>query len=294
MLLSVAKTKATKPAKPAAKPAKPAKPVQTTPQMATKLQKAANANKLDEVRALLDRGVDPNVLAKDTSTLAWAVYKGHEPVVKLLLERGADPNLGKSYPAAGCAMHAAAHEARVELLALLLEHGGDPNAPGQYGVRPLQKALETMRIKRSELMPKKPPRERYVAVVRALLAAGARPELEDERGTSAWISAARTDDVEVFDLIVATDPARLQRDGKTLMNEVAFFGSKLVDVLVERGIPADVQALQRAIIRGNPRAIERLLAHGVDPTAEREGKSSLALAEEHGDEEVLAALGKQR
>jgi len=279
--------------KPGAKKSATKKPVaKSSPAMCGKLKDAAKKGDVEEVRTLLDRGVDPNVLVKDTSTLALAVYWDRMDVVMLLLERGADPNLGTSFPCAGCAMHSAASEARLEMLPLLLERGGDPNARGQNGGRPLQTALKSMRLTRGEWGLKKPPHERFVGIIKALLAAGARPELEDDRGESAWNEAARTDDGAVFALIAETNPALVRSLGKKLLAEVAAHGAKLIDVLVAHGVPADQHALGIAIMRDNAAAIERLLANGVDPDEKVDGKTALERAREEGSEEAVRVLSR--
>ena len=252
-----------------------------------KLHDAVVGNRIDEARTLLDRGVDPNQLVKDSSVLAWAVYKGFEPIVKLLLERGANPNLGTSYPCAGGAMHAVASKqeksafrtppsssSRARMLAMLLEHGGDPNAAGQHDGRPLATAVAC----------------KDVAMVRALLAAGARPELEDRGGKSAWDAAIRIDDPEIFELIAATDPARVTRDGKRLLHDAAWYGAKLIDLLVERGVPVDTEALHIAVVRDNAKAVAGLLARGADPQAKIEGKAALDVAKQHGSTKAARLL----
>ncbi len=262
--------------------------------MSGKLQKAVKSNRIDEVRALLDRGVDPNDLIAGSSVLALAVYWGYEPIVELLLERGANPNLGTSFPSAGGAMHAAASQARISMLPKLLEGGGDPNAPGQDDRRPLASAIDGLRPPANDWGPKRASRKTQVAMIRALLEAGARPELEDRHGASAWTAAIRTDDPEIFDLIAATDPSRVKRDGKKLLRDAAWHGSKLIDVLVERGVPADRDALDVAIVRDNAKAIERLLAHGVDPNAKVGGKTAFDVAKESGSAKAARALRRTR
>src|SRR5262245_38881912 len=57
-----------------------------------RLRQASAAGRLDEVRALLDAGVDLNAdfgAPRGWSPLMEAAYNGHLPVVKLLVERGA-------------------------------------------------------------------------------------------------------------------------------------------------------------------------------------------------------------
>lgn len=54
----------------------------------------ASSGNLDEVKKLLDNGIDPNSQdGRGWSPLMWAAAEGHLHVVELLLEHGADPNI---------------------------------------------------------------------------------------------------------------------------------------------------------------------------------------------------------
>ncbi len=139
-------------------------------------------------------------------------------------------------------------------------------------------------------VPTKPPRAAYLATIRALLAAGARPELPDERGHDAWEEAAKSDDLEIFELIAATDPDRAARDGERLLAAAVWRGSSLIDVLVERGAPVTPGVLHAAITRDNPKAVERLLALGADPHAVLEGKSVLEWVKDTASRKILQLL----
>jgi ankyrin repeat protein len=160
------------------------KPLANDSRSARRLKDAACHNKVDEVKQLLARGVDPNFVNDGQTALAWAAYHRHLAVVKELLAHGADPNAGNSYPAAGSAVHAAAAKGTAEILQLLLAAGGDPNGAGQNGTLPLHVAAE----------------KGNVAAVSCLLSHGADP-LRTCGGDTAMHSAARGGVVEIIDLL---------------------------------------------------------------------------------------------
>jgi len=75
-----------------------------------------------------------NVNARRRQALLDAVSIGSAPLVRALLERGADPNLGT-----GQALRKAAFLDELEILRLLLDHGADPNL--QHGESALETAI---------------------------------------------------------------------------------------------------------------------------------------------------------
>lgn len=100
---------------------------------------AIDAGHLEEVRALLDAGADPNsfTLADEGDPMSRlpALYRaaitGNAAMVRLLLERGAGPNDGESI------YHAAELDHR-EVLEALLAGGADPSGPhSHWGNTPL-------------------------------------------------------------------------------------------------------------------------------------------------------------
>ena len=94
--------------------------------------------RLDEVRAWLDAGGDPNAVeyhivgnGVQLNILSRASISGATAVARLLLERGADPNKGNGSDGAwGTALHWGAGNrwATPELIEALVAHGGDVNA----------------------------------------------------------------------------------------------------------------------------------------------------------------------
>jgi ankyrin repeat protein len=118
---------------------------------------AAAFGRLDRLRELLDE--DPsraNAFNSDDGfqPLGLACFFGHVDAARLLLERGADPNtLARNEHIQTNALHAAAASenkdpaVRYELCRLLLEHGADPNArQGGGGGR----AIDTAELIRDE------------------------------------------------------------------------------------------------------------------------------------------------
>lgn len=136
------------------------------------LHKAALLGQLDEVRALIDGGVSPNVSdAQQRTPMMWAAFNGHEPIVVFLLEQGADSTRidekGRTalmYAAAGpnyklvdllarqegaridlqdrddgfTALMFAASQGQAKVVEVLLGHGADPtirNGNGESAVQ---------------------------------------------------------------------------------------------------------------------------------------------------------------
>jgi beta-lactamase regulating signal transducer with metallopeptidase domain len=88
------------------------------------LVEAADEGDLDDVRELLDRGVNVNAAVDgDGTPLIAAARGGHVDIVRLLLDRGADVNL--PVPGDGAPLLMAAREGHVEIVRLLLDRGAD-------------------------------------------------------------------------------------------------------------------------------------------------------------------------
>ncbi|HEX7028187.1 MAG TPA: ankyrin repeat domain-containing protein [Gammaproteobacteria bacterium] len=101
------------------------------------MKEAARKGDMTEVKALLDKGINPNGYSfKETPTeeiyfsqltnrpIHEASEQGHFQLVRLLLEYGADPN----WCCCSCvtALHIAIKGGHVEIARLLLENGADP------------------------------------------------------------------------------------------------------------------------------------------------------------------------
>jgi ankyrin repeat protein len=111
---------------------------------------AAAFGRSERLRELLD--AEPrkaNAFGKDGfQPLGLACFFGHPEAARLLLERGADPNtLARNEHIQTAALHAAAAadatpETRLALCELLLEYGADPNLRQGSGFRPIDAARQ--------------------------------------------------------------------------------------------------------------------------------------------------------
>ncbi len=99
------------------------------------LQEAYNGN-LPEVKAMLEKGADPNMSAPNGKTaLMAACHSGHRKVAELLLEKGADPNLQS--PAGKTALMVAIEAKRLGMAELLLKQGAKVDAKEKDGATAL-------------------------------------------------------------------------------------------------------------------------------------------------------------
>ncbi|NXJ66558.1 CDN2B inhibitor, partial [Rostratula benghalensis] len=93
----------------------------------------------EEVRRLLNTGVDPNVINSFGRTPLQVMMLGSPRVVELLLQRGADPN--RRDPRTGCfPVHDAARAGFLETLAALHRAGARLDLPDGRGRLPLDVA----------------------------------------------------------------------------------------------------------------------------------------------------------
>ncbi|MFA6315910.1 MAG: ankyrin repeat domain-containing protein [Elusimicrobiota bacterium] len=102
------------------------------------LPRAARVGSLDQVRALLDKGGDPNKVSScpanvvdelppspKGTAIECALMERRSEIATLLVERGADPNQGRYPP-----LLAAAFQGHVKLVKLMLDKGADVNIRG--------------------------------------------------------------------------------------------------------------------------------------------------------------------
>lgn len=106
------------------------------------LQTAIQDGQLDEVRTLIEAGVDVNQpLADGTPPLHAAVIHHHENIIAVLLQAGA--NVNSTDPTTHATpLHLAALYGRQEIAALLIQKGANINAPMQFGITPLLVAAQ--------------------------------------------------------------------------------------------------------------------------------------------------------
>lgn len=110
----------------------------------TALHLAVFGKQEEAARVLLDRGADPNALAKATIArvppLGTAAFVRSVPLARLLLDYGADVN-GRG-EGGFTALHSAAQNDDEPLVRLLLERGADPGIASARGHRPADLAVD--------------------------------------------------------------------------------------------------------------------------------------------------------
>ncbi len=93
---------------------------------------AAKEGKLDEVKSLLEEGVDIDCYdAYACTALFWAAANNHINNVELLIDKGAYIDAGAGI--GGTPLGRAAYEGHVEVVELLIEHGANVNAKDGTG-----------------------------------------------------------------------------------------------------------------------------------------------------------------
>jgi ankyrin repeat protein len=176
----------------------------------TALHLAALADRTPDrrtIRALIRRGADPNAVREDGSTpLHVAAGFGPEASLRALLEGGADPR--RRSHRGDTPLHAAATpqpdrtpEDCRRIIEQLVARGADPNATNSYGMAPLHQAALFG----------------HVAVIQALLEAGARVDLEGpERATALSLAATMGHAPAVAALLArGADPGHRDGAGRT-------------------------------------------------------------------------------
>ena len=101
-----------------------------------RLYNAVRESNLENVKNLLDSGVNPNIENMEGKTpLYWAAYTKNDKILKLLLAKGAEPNIedneGKT------PLYWAAFTGNSEVTKILLQYGANPNKPDKKGNTPL-------------------------------------------------------------------------------------------------------------------------------------------------------------
>jgi ankyrin repeat protein len=234
------------------------------------------------VRMLLSKGADVNARTTDGETALMLAFRERNDVstevVRELVEHGADVsaenNLGVSvlWFAVGHMGH------RPEVVEYLLSHGANPNA---HGV--LVAAVDS---------------DRQRAVVQALLAKGADPNVKDEKGRTALSLAAwRAYDTAKMLLAAGAGPCE-RRDREGLLVSAAKVGAtRAVEALLDEHVDVNAMsdhgqsALMAAAEEGHEDTVRLLLARGAAVNARLpQGPTALMAAIQAGHLAIVQAL----
>jgi len=232
---------------------------------------------------LLAAGEDVDVGAQGggdgVTALMIAVLRGKNAVVKQLLAAGADVNRTEMSNER-TALHYAAQKGHTDIVTLLLKAGANTTAVDLLGHSPINLARRTNRgevvtiiqdfvQKRLDAELLHAAKRRKGERLRQLLTAGASPNSEDSRGTTALIWAANRGFLDgVSELLKKGAQVNAKnKQGSTALTEAALSGSSaVVRVLLDNNADPMVvvasdgsTALHRAARRGIPEVVQELL-----------------------------------
>jgi uncharacterized protein len=188
---------------------------------AAALAEAAAAGDSARIRELVQAGADPNARGdKGVNLLQWALLNRSKRGLAGLLAAGADAGAPESSGAT--VMHYAAMANDPDYLEVLLRHRADPNTPnGVTGDTPLMSALMGGRE----------------VQFRALLDAGAKPDLADRFGNTSLHVAAKINAFHrVLELLQAgADPAVRNRQDRTFQGYLYVTPERILSEDARRG-----------------------------------------------------------
>jgi ankyrin repeat protein len=177
---------------------------------------------LNVIDTLLKNGADPNKNYEEFkggpkfNCLHYAATYKRGKALHLLLENGADPN-APSEPQNEYPLHIAAYEADHEMCSTLIKYGANLDTTSKYGYTPLH-----MVVLASE---SGGPRGKFIDTIKALLNAGADPDIKTQRPNDDQCTALMLcAKYPLNDIVTETllehgaNPLLKNRSGKTAMD----------------------------------------------------------------------------
>ena len=230
---------------------------------------AVKSGRIDAVRALLAKRVDPNAPEADgTTALHWAAHHDSLAAADLLIKAGANVRAANRYGATP--LYLACINGSAAMIERLLAAGADPNAAMPEGDTALMTAARTGNV----------------AAVRALLTRGAHVNAQESwKGQTALMWAAAGNNAAAIDALVE---AGADIHARTRYRTVPLFQTGGFGRRAERNSDvtrqAGFQALHFAVRAGADDAVKALLKAGAtvrDTTGDGTGVLVMAIASTH-------------
>jgi ankyrin repeat protein len=261
---------------------------------------AALYSDVSTMRALLDRGANPNLADKaGTTALIWAIS---DPVkVRLLIERGANVNAVASLTGRTPLLVAAGRPGSAPIIRLLLERGADPKARDKKGETTLTRAAfsgdpEILRLLAGRGVDVNERVEidkdfhltalmiaafqQHTKLMEMLLARGADSKFHNSLGFSALNTGTSFHDFTPFRMLIAKggDPQQRSISGQDLL---------MVAAASDTATPEVIREIVRLGLDPKAGAANLHIQHGFG----KEPETALDWASRHGDTRVTTLLG---
>ena len=194
------------------------------------------------------------------TVLAWAADNGHIDIVRLLIAKGVDVNARDRDGRGNSALICAVWSEDLPMVRLLIKNGADANV-GNSNWTPLMTAAWAMGSSRGRS------KKDVLAILKLLLAKGAKVNARDGAGQTALTLAAAVGDVAMLRVLLRAGAyihTRDKRGNGALMGAVQHHNSDTIKFLLEQGINANAR--------------------------NKEGKTVLAYAEECEANEIVQLL----
>ncbi|MCJ1279590.1 hypothetical protein MMC21_007414 [Puttea exsequens] len=228
----------------------------------TPLQKAADMDREDLLRLMIENGADinahnspenpPMATSNAGSALAAAAWGGHNKIVSLLLRNRAEADLSHTENAFHI-FHQAAIRGMVDLATYCLQRGCDANMTTDKGPKYHSKQGKMTPLAFACV-------EDHLEIATLLLQTGASVDYSGDQVTALQFAALRGN-ARIVDSLVK---AMIHRKGKRAFDEY-----------VRRIITDNVETLMDFAVSGSPEATSTLLAHGASLSGNKRGITPL-------------------